>query len=278
VQVLAVLREITWLETQYHEGMEVKDGWLTRLIVWSLSTTAKFNRQQLLAANAEQRSEQDDDQGSDVEEEVVSVYIGSHNLQPTIELSSNTVSLAAEGSSTDVLASPVPVLESPAGCAASQRRLGGMEGFDPTNGVCCAHSCGACTGDGRSNSLIGSPSAEERHSAGRGVVREGIVRLGAGRHRACDVPQTDSKANGDMGAHAAELVVSFRGDAEISMSDILLTKSSRTMCVAESGVSSLHLADSGLNVAGLSAEATEASAEVCGEGALGCCDSDDARR
>jgi hypothetical protein len=134
VQVLAVLHEITWLETHYHEGIQVNGGWLSRLIVWSLNRTARHNRQQLLAATAEQQTAQNNHEERDVEEDMVSVYIGAHTMQPTAEISSNAISLAAEGSSTDVLASPV--LVSMAECSASPRQL---VGIDPrTDGNCTA--------------------------------------------------------------------------------------------------------------------------------------------
>lgn len=173
MQVLAVLREITWLETQYHEGVQVHVGWFSRLIVWSLSSTAKHNREQLLQATAEQQSAEDGSRNVDAD--MVSVYIGSHSMSPTIEISSNAASLSPEGSSTDGIAGPAPVLES------AVQQLGGFGEFERrTTDGCCTHSSGgAQLGDGSNGAQSSTPSlGEGRVSEADIDGEEGNMRLG----------------------------------------------------------------------------------------------------
>jgi hypothetical protein len=97
----------------------------------------------------------------------------------------------------------------------------------------------------------------------------------SGMYPACDVSETD--AGSGMRTNLGESVVPFGGNAESSMGDSFFTSSSRTIVNAESGVCSLHLADSGFTAAGLAAEATETSVELYGVGlvALGRCASED---
>jgi hypothetical protein len=91
-----VLHEITWLETQYHENMEVSETWLQWLTVWCLSPAAKRNRALLLSAEPNRETSQREEAESDL----VSVFIG-------IDVPSH------EGASSSQEAS-APVADSPA--------------------------------------------------------------------------------------------------------------------------------------------------------------------
>lgn len=169
LQVLAVLREITWLETQYHEGVQVRDGWLSRLIVWSLGSTAQRNRQQLLAATSEQDNP-DEDNEHDVEQDMVSVYIGPHFMDQSAHVGSAIAS--PETMSPERSSSPVPVSES-----AATDRNGSLGLDDCAMGGRCNHSSGVELGqcDAAPSS---SSSVQERCPDGGNICgMEGNLRM-----------------------------------------------------------------------------------------------------
>jgi hypothetical protein len=237
LQVLGVLREITWLETQYHDEVQVKDGWLTRLIVWTLSSTAKRNRQQLLAAAAEQQAAQDDD-ALDIEEDMVSVYIGPHSMVPSTEISSNTTSLSPNGSGVDHRASAEPAMES-----TLRLPLGGR----------CTQGSGGQARDVSDDAQIRTSSAGEVCSTGLDSYGAGgIVRLGGDvcdqplptpKLGACDESSQTTADSGDQelggGLNAANVA---QGPAEIVVGDSCLSRddSTGTMCTAESSLQTLE--------------------------------------
>ena len=155
---------------------------MSRIIVWSLSSTARRNRQQLLEASAEQQSAQSSSRS--VDGDMVSVYIGSQSMQPTVEIDSGAVSLSLEGSSSaDRLAAPAPVSES------AERPLCGVRDLARhTADGCCAYSHGARPGSGsmcRRSSLTGESAPKRNAAESSAYGEESNIRLGgAGCHMA----------------------------------------------------------------------------------------------